>query len=179
MKVKRINGIIRLHRVFRNLIGARYRRNLIMFRTNIALACVVLILVAAGKVTGCTYVDSPSPCTAFHGTPVVFAGLVKSIDEEKLDILRFGKKETIRVGLIAHFAVEERLKDISAAEVDVGTGGGGGDCGYDFKAGERYLVYAYKSEGGALNQSMSRTVIAPSRRPLPKGNVLSTTICSR
>ena len=109
----------------------------------------------------------------------MFAGLVKSITEEKVEILRFGKKETVRVGLTAHFLVEEPLKDIGAVEVDVVTGGGGGDCGYDFKAGERYLVYAYESEGGALSESMSRTVIAPSKRTLVKRNVLSASICSR
>lgn len=109
----------------------------------------------------------------------MFAGLVKSIEEEKATILRFGKKETVRVGLTAHFLVEEPLKDIGPVEVDVVTGGGGGDCGYDFKAGERYLVYAYKSEGGALSESMSRTVIAPSKRTFVKRNVLSASICSR
>jgi hypothetical protein len=110
---------------------------------------------------------------------VVFVGLVKSIEEEKLEILRFGKKETVRVGLTAHFLIEGPLKGIGGVEVDVVTGGGGGDCGYDFRAGERYLVYAYESEGGALSESMSRTVIAPSKRTFSKRNVLSASICSR
>lgn len=151
-----------------------------MFKISIFVASFLLVFfVAAGDVSACTCMDDPSPCSAFRGTPVVFSGLVESIDEEKVKILRFGKEEVIRTGLVAHFVVEERSKDINANEVDVVTGGGGGDCGYDFKTGERYLVYAYKSESGALNQSMSRTVLAPSRRPLPKGIVLSTTICSR
>lgn len=130
-------------------------------------------------VSACTCMTSGSPCASFQGTPVVFAGLVKSIDEQKADILRFGKKETVRTGLTAHFLVEEPLKGIGATEVDVVTGGGGGDCGYPFKAGERYLVYAFASEAGALDASMSRTVIAPGKSRPAGAGTLSANICSR
>jgi protocatechuate 3,4-dioxygenase beta subunit len=140
---------------------------------------VAALLLSAGTVRACSCMESLSPCAAYRGTPVVFAGLVKSIEEKKVELMRFGKKETVRVGLTAHFLVEEPLKDISAAEVDVVTGGGGGDCGYDFKAGERYLVYAYKSESDALDESVARTVIAPSQRTAAPRGVLGATICSR
>src|SRR6266513_163814 len=93
----------------------------------------------------CTCVQMPSPCTSFKGTPIVFVGLVTSIKEDRVDIMRFGQKENIRTGLLAHFTIEESLKGINQKTVDVATGGGGGDCGYPFKGGERYLVYAYQS----------------------------------
>jgi protocatechuate 3,4-dioxygenase beta subunit len=89
----------------------------------------------------------------------VFVGLVTSIEEDRVDIVRFGQKASIRTGLLAHFTIEEPLKGIKEKTIDVATGGGGGDCGYPFKSGERYLVYAYKSEGAALDSNISRTII--------------------
>jgi hypothetical protein len=130
------------------------------------------------RTDGCTCGQNPPPCLAFQTTPVVFVGLVKSISEEKVDIIRFGKKETIRVGLTAHFVVEEALKGISVSEVDVATGGGGGDCGYNFEAGKRYLVYAHRSEGEALSSAASRTVFGGGSKST-KQNTLAATICSR
>jgi len=123
-------------------------------------------------------VDSPSPCDSFQATPVVFVGLAKSIEEETAEINRFGNIEKVRTGLTAHFVVEEGLKGISVREVDVVTGGGGGDCGYHFKAGERYLVYAHGTEREALGSSVSRTVIGGGGSPAKVG-ALTTSICSR
>lgn len=144
------------------------------------LIALLAVLCLARSASACTCsLEGSSPCGSLKGTPVVFAGLVKSIDEEKAEILRFGKKETIRTGLTAHFVVEEPFKGIDVTEVEVVTGGGGGDCGYPFKAGERYLVYAYKSESDALGASASRTVLAPGGRKPAGAGILSATICSR
>lgn len=135
----------------------------------------LLCLVEYGGACTCT---RPLPaCMAYQETPVVFAGLVKSIDEQKVEINQFGKMETVRIGLTAHFLVEEPFKGINVSEVDVVTGGGGGDCGVNFIVGERYLVYAYKSQGDALSSSISRTVIGGN--PSTKIGALSTSICSR
>ncbi len=136
----------------------------------VVLCCSIEVAVA------CTCMSTPSPCASFEGTPVVFVGLVTSIEENKIDIVRFGEKETIRTGLLAHFTVEEPLKGVTQRTVAVATGGGGGDCGYPFKQGQRYLVYAYQNAGEALNSSMSRTVIGGrSGMAAP----LSANICSR
>ena len=145
-----------------------------------SLAALILVLTASSdKVSACTCSAIPSACAGFQGTPTVFVGLVKSIEEERATIQRFGKKEIIRTGLTAHFMVEESLKGISATEVDVITGGGNGDCGYDFKANTRYLVFAYPSVGESVGNSMSFTVLAPSKKTLKRMNVLSTSICTR
>ena len=119
---------------------------------------------------------TPSPCASFKDTPVVFVGLVTSIKEDKIEIVRFGEKQTIRTGLVAQFTVEDPLKGITEKTIEVGTGGGGGDCGYPFKEGRRYLVYAYQSQGEALNSSMSRTVIGGRSGMAAR---LSANICSR
>ncbi len=136
----------------------------------VVLCCSIDVAVA------CTCMDTPSPCASFKDTPVIFVGLVTSIEEHKIEIVRFGEKQTIRTGLLAHFTVEEPLKGIDQITVEVATGGGSGDCGYPFKQGRRYLVYAYRSEGEALNSSMSRTVIGGRSGMAAR---LSANICSR
>lgn len=136
----------------------------------------VILCCSIDVAVACMCMGTPSPCASFKETPVVFVGLVTSIKEDKVDIVRFGEKQTVRTGLLAHFTVEEPLKGITQKTVEVGTGGGGGDCGYPFKEGRRYLVYAYQSQGEALSSSMSRTVIGGRSG---KAAQLSANICSR
>jgi len=111
---------------------------------------------------------------------VVFVGRVASIKEEKAEFIRFGVKEEIRTGLVAHLVVEEALKEITQKEVDVVTGGGGGDCGFPFSEGEKYLVYAYpnrRGDGEDANR-ISSTHLAGSGVKVIPGS-LTTSICTR
>ena len=128
----------------------------------------------------CSCIPQPSPCEAFSQTPAVFVGRVAGIKEEKTEFTRFGVKETIRTGLIAHFVVEEALKGISQAEVDVVTGGGGGDCGYPFEEGQKYLVYAWPNKRGDRDDAnrIGSTHLAGSGVKVVPGT-LSASICSR
>jgi carboxypeptidase family protein len=53
--------------------------------------------------------------------------------------------------------------DRSQKEIEIVTGLGGGDCGYEFQTGVDYVVYAYKNAEGRLEANIcSRT------RPLPE-----------
>jgi hypothetical protein len=130
--------------------------------------------------SACTCAYQPSPCATFNATPVVFVGKVASIKEDKTEIVRFGMKEEVRTGLLAHLIVEEALKGITRKEVDVVTGGGGGDCGYHFEEGERYLIYAYpnRTGDGEDRNRMSSTHIAGSGVTVVPGS-LTTSICTR
>jgi 5-hydroxyisourate hydrolase-like protein (transthyretin family) len=47
---------------------------------------------------------------------------------------------------LVRLSVEQPMRGIEAAEAEVATGWGGGDCGYPFKRGERYVVYADRDE---------------------------------
>jgi len=142
---------------------------------------VILILPCLSKaVSTCTCADQPSPCLAFNGAPVVFVGHVVSIKEDKAEFTRFGVKEEIRTGLVAHMAVEEALKGITQKEVDVVTGGGGGDCGFGFREGERYLVYAYpnrRGDGEDANRVSSTHLAGSGVKVIP--GTLTTSICMR
>ena len=51
--------------------------------------------------------------------------------------------------LLVAFAVGERFRGINVAQAEVGTGMGGGDCGYGFRIGETYLVYAHRNKEDA------------------------------
>jgi hypothetical protein len=46
------------------------------------------------------------------------------------------------------FDVAEAFRGVTSPELDVDTGSGGGDCGYPFKVGESYLVYAHVGKDG-------------------------------
>lgn len=130
--------------------------------------------------SACSCVDLPSPCSAFNDTPVVFVGHVASLKEDKAEFTRFGEKEEIRTGLVAHMVVEEALKGITQKEVDVVTGGGGGDCGYGFREGERYLVYAYpnrRGDGEDANRISSTHLAGSGVKVIP--DTLTTSICTR
>ena len=63
----------------------------------------------------------------------VFSGTVVAIDKKPGDLY-----------VAVRFKIEESWKGMSNKEATVFTGQGGGDCGYKFEIGERYLVYAYK-----------------------------------
>jgi len=112
------------------------------------------------------------PCQAFGKASAVFVGTVTGIrtatrpqprNQEELEALRraedaLRRAENDFTPRTFTFSVELGFLGVDGTEVEVATGWGGGDCGYDFKSGKRYLVYAYRST---------------------QGNRLATSICSR
>jgi hypothetical protein len=154
-----------------------------MFMRKELLSCILVILILPRLLetaSACTCANQGSPCAAFGATPMVFVGHVVSIKKDKAEINRFGVKEVIRTGLVAHMVVEETLKGITQKEVDVVTGGGGGDCGYHFIDGERYLVYAYpnrRGDGEDANR-LSSAHFGGSGVKITPGSI-TTSICTR
>lgn len=118
------------------------------------LACVTLLLCSARTATACSCIDPGPPCQAYGAVSAVFSGRVTEItsftssDEQ----LRGYEQRLVR------FAVSQPYRGVSGTSAETVTGNGGGDCGYPFKVGESYLVYAYQS---------------------PKDNKLHASICSR
>ena len=94
-----------------------------------------------------------APCQEFWRVDAVFAGTVVGSGEINVD--EGGYKHTMR---LVRLTVDQPVRGMQSAEVDVLTGLGGGDCGYGFRMGQRYLVYAYREE---------------------KSKRLSTSICTR
>jgi len=132
----------------------------------IAILTVSLLSVFITSVNACTCVRTFSgsqPCQEYWSSAAVFAGKVTDITIISQD---FGNGVIGYRRKVVHFSIEQSFRGVEGTAVEVLTGMGGGDCGYDFKQGERYFVYAYRNkEDGKLGAGIcSRT------RPLTKAS---------
>jgi protocatechuate 3,4-dioxygenase beta subunit len=83
-----------------------------------------------------------APCEEFWRVDAVFTGRVTGSSQITVDEGEY--KSTQRV---VRLTVEQRFRGaVEDVETEVITGLGGGDCGYEFKMGGRYIVYAYRNE---------------------------------
>ena len=86
----------------------------------------------------------------FFGTPI---GVVQTKSEASGD--RVGYSFPKRVFT---FSVDEAFRGVEGGKsLRVLTGQGGGDCGYDFKIGDPYLVYAHRTRVAGCREHCSRT----------------------
>jgi hypothetical protein len=121
---------------------------------SIVLAFTAVLLFAAPSSHACTCnFGGSAPCQEYWRVDAVFSGTVVSSGKIVVDNGSYTSERRL-----VHITVEQPLRGIQTAEVDVVTGWGGGDCGYGFKVGQRYLVYAYRDA---------------------KDNRLGTSICTR
>ena len=97
---------------------------------------------AANEASACSCVPLRPVCEGVGSASAVFVGRVVGGAEQKTADDGKGNKVKYDVGTI-HFAVEEVFSGVIGSKVDIRSGTGGGDCGYWFKRGERYIVYAY------------------------------------
>ena len=114
------------------------------------------------QVFGCSCMPERPVCEAFGGASAVFVGrIVGSAERKVYEDRERGEKITYDVGTI-YFAVEEAFSGVQGKRrVEIHSGTGGGDCGYWFRRGERYLIYAGSDEKGVLH-----TNICTRTRPL-------------
>jgi hypothetical protein len=89
--------------------------------------------------SACDCADPGPPCKAFANTPVVFTGRVVKIATISVKAPSGDLYEDRLIVL----EVERSYRGSVSKNVEVVTGSGGSDCGYDFRMGEHYLVYAY------------------------------------
>lgn len=116
------------------------RRNL--WRLWLTLLALALPALVAREASACSCAfGGAAPCQAYWSTDVVFVGAV--VGESRLTVEEGSYKFTRR---LVRLSVEQPLRGVEAAEVEVVTGWGGGDCGYPFRRGERYVVYADRGE---------------------------------
>lgn len=113
---------------------------------SIIFALVIILLACSSEsARACTCTFSfagTQPCQAYWGAGAVFTGLVTNISTIPLDLGdgRSGYRQRL-----VRFDLDESFHGVKGRTAEVITGMGGGDCGYDFKEGERYFVYAYKA----------------------------------
>jgi hypothetical protein len=112
-------------------------------------------LLGAESALACSCIGPVPPCQEYGQASAVFVGTVTGVrtDEREEDGVVNWTPRVFR------FAVERAYLGVAGTEVEVATGRGGGDCGYGFRRGEKYLVYAYQdAKAGRLSTGIcSRT----------------------
>lgn len=119
-----------------------------MPRTLIFILVLFIVGLCGVDARACSCAEGSAPCQEYWRVDAVFAGTV--VGSSKIDV-DDGYKHTMRV---IRMTVEQPIRGMTTAEVDVMTGWGGGDCGYGFKMGERYLVYAHRGKDNRLSTSI-------------------------
>lgn len=77
----------------------------------------------------------------------VFTGEVLEVKDDKFSF-------------IVKIKVKSKWKGVKDSEVIIFTGKGNGDCGYPFKVGESYLIYAYQISNNRLSTNIcQRTAV--------------------
>ena len=108
---------------------------------------------AARDASACTCLQSGPACQDYWRAGAVFLGRVDSISRQ-------AAKQSSRLPGTRRvtLTVIEAFSGVSPGTIEVRTGMGGGDCGYGFRQGAEYVVYAQRNEEGQLTVSMcSRT----------------------
>jgi hypothetical protein len=104
-------------------------------------AVLLLLLTAfADKADACSCISSGPPCQGYFQVEAVFAGTVQTISPVE------GTPDSPNRGRVVVFAIERAFRGVQGTTAEITTGMGGGDCGYPFEVGERYLVYAYREK---------------------------------
>lgn len=101
------------------------------------------LLVASGlarTAEACQCVPNGPVCEAAWEADLVFAGRVEAIElvQPKGTPRPFATRRV-------RFRISEPFMGASTSEIDVDTGAGGGDCGYRFREGREYLIYARRN----------------------------------
>jgi hypothetical protein len=122
----------------------------------VLIAAAMLVLVTPIPGHACSCVDEPCSTGWKHGQ-VVFLGEVTA--KEAIPPGRDATADRLFARVAVHFSVRELFDGGVASEKDtvVLTGSGGGDCGYPFKVGQSYLVYATPNQGPLVTSICSPT----------------------
>jgi hypothetical protein len=122
--------------------------------SRLAAAMLAAVVLWPGAADACSCRANAPACEAAWSATAVFVGRVESI--EPIQVAgrpsRFASKRV-------RFKVIEAFTGPGAAEAVIETGSGGGDCGYRFRQGREYLVYAQKDgpSGRMTVSTCSRT----------------------
>lgn len=112
----------------------------------------LLVLLAPTRADACSCVGGLPICQTFWQADAVFAGRVLSIEPitESARNPLFSRKRV-------RFQVREAWRGGVQGVVEIRTGAGGGDCGYQFERGETYIVYARAHDGMLSTSICART----------------------
>ena len=89
------------------------------------------------------------PCMTYWTADAVFTGMVEEISFAQLDA--DGKPRPFSEK-VAHFSVDEAFRGVEGRTIEITTNYNTPSCGYDFKQGQRYFVYARRDKDGKLKE---------------------------
>jgi hypothetical protein len=119
----------------------------------LSLAALAVVLGCASEASACSCAREAAPCQSFGAAQAIFVGKVVGSKEQRREKNQDGTSTTYAVGEI-YFELEEAFLGVKGPRVVIHSGTGGGDCGYWFLKGMRYLVYAYGAAPDALSTSI-------------------------
>jgi hypothetical protein len=116
----------------------------------IALASIVL-LVPTQRAYACSCMSTGPACQAYWKTDAVFDGTVRSVRAlDRAQVLAAGPTSPIH-DRIVRLDVSQGWKGVQPGPIEVATNSEESACGFQFKEGERYLVFArYSPADGRL-----------------------------
>src|SRR5215204_4317253 len=112
------------------------------------LACPLVLTALAERAEACSCMMGQPPCAAFGAASAVFIGTAADVRVREAKSVEAARAEPDWTPVVVRFAVLQPFLGVEGTEVEVVTGRGGGDCGYYFRKGETYLVYAFGGRDG-------------------------------
>jgi hypothetical protein len=121
---------------------------------------------------------APGECQGFQPGDVVFTGTVTEIENVTGDFPATAApnqgNDSAANGSAApapitryHFHIQEKFAGPDGSDIDVFSGGDDGDCGYQFKKGQAYLVFTHQGVDGRIYST-----ICDGTRPASEGRAL-------
>ena len=114
-------------------------------KTVLTFSFIALLSLCGHSVYACTCDVIPLPRVALKESEAVFVGKVTDIDS-----LKTKENNTTDFDVQVKLEVSRIWKGVEKAEVTIITKWSEAGCGFQFKQGQTYLVYAYLGEGGKL-----------------------------
>jgi len=113
------------------------------------LTSVLFLFAFAAEAVACSCARAPQPCEAYADASAVFVGTVTLSTRTKI---KEGDYESTK--RLVRFHVDRPLVNVEAGDLEIMTGLGDADCGYGFRLGGQYLVYAYGDDKKTLSTSI-------------------------
>ena len=133
--------------------------------TQLATFCAFALFFFPRLVDACSCGGGAPICETFWQTSAVFVGEVLEITDTERStepgapLLRHPRRVRLRI--------ERSFRGPTSSQIDVHTGLGGGDCGYTFVRGTKYLVFADEAQG-----RLSVSACGSTRRLVEAGEAL-------
>ena len=121
----------------------------------VVMAVVGWLTVSSPPVQACSCSPVGTPCESYGTANAVFVGTAVSVRTE--DRPKTENPDAWYDRRAYKFSVEQSYLGVDGTEVEIFTGLGGGDCGYSFKIGQRYLVYAHSYQNRLSTNICART----------------------